>query len=618
MAEQQLIFSKADAPSGLTNAAISASNDKDSSVIMRELLQNSFDSAIDDARKKQAQVKFIIDTIQKSEIPGIDEYEEAINAIENEKLSDQETDILLSIKEELSKDIIPIMYVVDNGIGFSQETLVSILSDGISIKSDPINSGGSYGNGHFSAFNISGLRYVLYGGKSKDETTICSGHAMLRTHINDGKLKSASGFLRTKDEPIVEKDIFFKDKQIPYIMTKELSQLQESGAVIAMLGFNFFGKDDPQKEQIINLMSSSVVRNFFVAISEGHLKVDIIWDEKSITIDQDSLEKIFYDTREEKSSPLYQTAERFYKLMYKGHEQIITTKEGDVKVYYQESDTNTKLALCRNGMWINNAIPSPLNIAALNRNKTFSALVLPQRDTELSALVKRAEGNHHIDLKLNRFSNDKTGCEKKKRFQGALEEIKAFLVSIIGENDSESFDVSIPELSINMIGDAKAKRRSERKAPKVTKVKTKKKAVEGGSGKAEGGEGTKEKSKEKRRIGNPFDGVGKLGVRHNPSKKEAYVKFMIDKNATNLLLSLRLDDGTDPTCDTYSMSERLIIKEAFNNGIKCNIIDHDTIDIGKVDRGTFLDLTIDYETNIKGNYSVDYEFLNSALKKDSV
>jgi hypothetical protein len=364
-------------------------------------------------------------------------------------------------------------------------------------------------------------------------------------------------------------------------------------------------------------MSSSVVRNFFVAISQGHLKVDLVWDDKLITINQESLENIFVSTQEEKSKPLYQTAERFYNLLYKGHKQLIETTEGVVNIYYLESDSNTKLALCRNGMWINDAIPSPLNAGSFSRNKSFSALILPQRDTELSALIKRAEGNLHMDLRLNRFPNDKAGKEKKKRLQNSFEEIKNFLTSIIGENDSEFFDVSIPELSINMIGDAKAKRKNERKAPKVTKVKTKKKPIDNGEEKLDGGKGRKEKSKEKRRIGNPFDGVGKIGKRHNPYKKEAYIKFAIDKNATNLRLSLRLDDGTDPTCDTYSMSERLSIKEAICNGKACKIVDNDTIDIGKVDRGTFLDLKIDYDTNIKGNYSVDYEFLNSALKKDN-
>ena len=211
MYKGKLIFSKTDSQSGLTNASISASNDKNSSVVIRELLQNAFDSAIDDAKREQAEVKFIVDTIQKSDIPGIMEYENAINAIEKERLSEQEKDILSAIKEELSQESIPIMYVVDNGIGFNQETLVGILSDGISVKSDPVNSGGSYGNGHFSAFNISNLRYVLYGGKSSDGETICSGQALLRTHRDNGTLRNGAGFLRIKDEPIIEEnDIFLK------------------------------------------------------------------------------------------------------------------------------------------------------------------------------------------------------------------------------------------------------------------------------------------------------------------------------------------------------------------------------------------------------------------------
>lgn len=618
MGNGKLIFSRTDSQSGLTNASISTSNDKDASVIIRELLQNSFDSAIDDANKTQAQVKIVIDTISKTEIPGINEYHDAINAIESEKLSNQERDILSAIKEELEKDTIPVMYVIDNGIGFNKETLVGILSDGISVKSDPMNSGGSYGNGHFSAFNISNLRYVLYGGKSIDGDMVCSGQALLRTHRNDGTLKNGAGFLRTVDEPIIEEnDIFLKNDQVPNIISKELSQLKESGAVVAMIGFNFFGKEDPEKKSILDLMSSSVIRNFFVAIAEGHLKVDIVWDDNFISIHQESWEKIFNDTRDQKSNPSFQVTERFYKLFYSGHEQVIETKEGDVKVLYHESETSTKLALCRNGMWINDSIPSPLNVGSLSGNKSFSALVLPQRDTELSALVKGAEGNLHMDLRLNRFPIDKAGKEKKERLKRALGEIKTFLESIIDKNDNDSFDVSIPELSIPMIGDAKAKRKSERKAPKVTKVKTKKKAVDGGSGQASGGEGNKPKSKEKRRIGNPFDGVGKMGTRHNPREKEAFIKFAVDKKATNLLLSLRLDDGTDPTCDFYSMSERLTIKETFCNGQKCKIIDHDTIDIGKIDRGEELDLKINYETNIRGNYSIDYEFSNSALKKDN-
>jgi hypothetical protein len=57
--------------------------------------------------------------------------------------------------------------------------------------------------------------------------------------------------------------------------------------------------------------------------------------------------------------------------------------------------------------------------------------------------------------------------------------------------------------------------------------------------------------------------------------------------------------------------------EATSDNKEYPIIHNDTIDIGKVDKGTLINLNIEYETNIKGDYIIDYEFLNSALKKDS-
>ena len=120
---EQLIFSSGQVQSGFTNASTSASNDKDSSTIIREILQNSYDSAINEANRQTAKAKFIIDYIDKNQIPGIVEHEKALKAIENENLSKhkQEQDILNVIKEQLKTDKIPILYIIDNGVGFNQK-----------------------------------------------------------------------------------------------------------------------------------------------------------------------------------------------------------------------------------------------------------------------------------------------------------------------------------------------------------------------------------------------------------------------------------------------------------------------------------------------------------------
>lgn len=620
---QPLIFSSADSQSGFTNASTSASNDKDASVIIREILQNSYDSAFEDEEQTVAKVKFVIDYIKKDEIPGIDSYEQALKAIEKEDLSahEQEQDILNVIKEQLSSDSIPVLYIIDNGIGFNQKKLVAILSDGISDKSNPNNAGGSYGNGHFSAFNISNLRYVLYGGKFSDGSKICSGQALLRTHEINDELKLGTGFLRTENKPIQEKnDIFLKDDKVPSIISKQLDSVENNGAVVGILGFNFFGNSD-DIAKVIELITSSIVRNFFVAINENSLEVEISTKFGSIKIDNNNLDKKFYGTEDAVSTPKFNVAKRFYETLYKGRSQILETKEGEVKLFYHQSETDTRLALCRNGMWINDAIPSPLNKAQFIKNKSFNALVLIQRSTPLFELIRRAEGNLHKDIILKRFSDDKAGKVKKDRLQVALKEIRDFLANTIEENSNESFDVDIPELSINMIGETKSKKTNKKKTPKTKKTPKPPKTVintdeENTNGRSSG-KGEKDKSKTKQRVGNPFD-VGKFNSMHNAQDKKAKLKFSTDKNATNLLLSLRLEDGRDPTCDGFEIinSPRLKILKASSGGSEFNILHDDTIDLGKIEKNTPLMLDIEYETNIKGNYSIDYEFLNSALKKD--
>jgi len=368
---ENLIFSSAVSQSGFTNASISASNDKNASVIIRELVQNSYDSALEEAKEDTAKVKLVIDYIKLKEVPSIIGYVNAITAIEkNPKLSEQERDILNVIREELKKDKIPVLHIIDNGIGFNQQKLVAVLSDGISDIADPNNASGSYGNGHFSTFSASNLRYVLYGGKTQDGL-FCSGQALLRTHKIGNELKSGTGFLRTNDDSIeVEKDIFLKDNDIPSIMLSQLNQIEKYGGVVSILGFNFFG-DEENIDKVTSLISSSIVRNFFIAIKEQHLEAEIIHKNQHTIINNENFETIFYQTENEKTEPSFKTVERFYELVAKGKGDLVETSEGNVRLYHNLSDSNTKLALCRNGMWINDSIPSPMNIAQFIENKKF-------------------------------------------------------------------------------------------------------------------------------------------------------------------------------------------------------------------------------------------------------
>lgn len=632
MKKPMLTFNKATSQSGFTNASTSASNDKNASVIIREILQNSFDSAIVEAKQETANVKFSLEYIKKDEIPGIDEYEKTIKSIEKLDLSknEQENDILNVINNELKKDEIPVLFISDNGIGFDPKKMVAILSDGISDKADPTNSGGSYGNGHYSSFNISNFRYVMYGGKLDDGTNLCSGQALLRTHKDDNdELKLGTGFYVTDDKPIeVESDNFPKNKLVPPLIGNKLKEVDtKSGAVIAILGFNFFG-NKPDNKKLVDIVTASVVRNFFVAVKEEQLVVEISVAGDTVQIDDANLDEVFKRTKNISAEPSFKTVESFYNTFVNGKVEVIKTKEGNVKVHFNPSDS-TSLALCRNGMWICDSLPQPLRRGDFAETKFFNALVLPQKNTRLSNLVRRSEGNLHNNLRYNRFSDDKEGRAKKEDLKQAFKEVKEFLEKAIGKNDNNSFSVEIPDLAIEMISDKKTDTNDTQKKKGSKSKKTKKLSKPTantygdeptdatGDNKDPSSNSNKDNdNKERKRSGNPFE-VKKFLSSHDGDNKTAHIKFNTGRKATNLQVSLRIDNGTDPSCDSAGISPRLKIISATSAGQELEILEGDTVDFGVVDKTDLKDVEINYETEVEGHYTIHYEFINGALRKDT-
>jgi hypothetical protein len=609
--EQKLRFYPTVQQTGFTNSSLSSSNDKDPSLIVREIVQNSLDAALLDAKKKQAKIKFEVKSALKADIPGYDEYLIAIKSIaKNIKNSgsDQEKDILQDIEKELDNDSISVLMVSDNGIGFDDIRLHAIFADGISLKPDP-TAGGSYGNGHFSAFNVSGLRYVFYGGVHDDGSRVASGQALLRT-FNDGDgLKTGYGFYTTSDRALEEgNDVYPSENKIPEIISNELNNLPGSGSVLAIFGFNFFGQ---KKDKFFDLISSSVVRNFFVSIHQEQLVVEVVDKDKKILLDKDTLGSVIENTSEVKSGreklPSYKIAKKFYNILLYGDRQEVDTGEGKVLVCFENSEIDTQLAVCRNGMWISKSLPNPLSVGNFSEYRNFNALILPHRGTNLSRLMRKIEGSMHADLYLNRFKY----LSNRSAFQESFDVIKTFLQSKIEKNDDESFDVDIPQLSIQMLGNATSKSKTSRSSSKVSKKPSTQRDVDGIEGKKENSKhkDNKLKTDKKKRSGNPFY-VSSASARH--TNKGSKIVFKADKNSEKLLLILRVDDGTDPSCDSLGYVTPLVIKSASSNSNKLVIDNDDTIVIGKVEENQLINISIDYSLDFNlNNFGIIYDFYSS-------
>ena len=567
----KLIFPKVTSQSGFTTATLSSTNDKEASKIVKEIIQNSYDSA--KQRGVKAEVTFKVEKIDKKKIPFLDEYERVLNLIEKENLTEQEEDILNEIKEYLNQDKIDVLFILDNGTGFNKQNLTAMLSDGISVKAD--GSGGSYGNGHFSIFNLSFLRFLIYFSKN-----IFSGHTILRTFIDD-TLRDKNGFILKEELPLIDtSDVF--SSEIPEIFKNKIS----NGAVIAVLGFNYF----LNKENWIDLIRAGVVRNFFVAIEFGNLEVSI----ENKKINKENLDLVLQETSTINITPKYKEIKKFYSLLDK-RKYLFNTALGEIEIYLSD-DLDTNIAICRNGMYITSKLPSPLRKVDFVGYSPFCALILP-KSMELFNLIKRAEGSLHEDIKYSRFSNDKKGKEKRKKLRDAFKEINEFIKSKLQKIDNEAIDIEIEELHTIMLRNRHDKKGKKR----INKISKKREiAIIGSDKKTKNSEANpkNKKSKNKLKIGKEI-----LPIRFNSfddvENKKLFISFENEYDTS--FLKIRVDDGTDLTCDAHTLGKELEITDVNGGEFIDGLI---LVNKQKVN------LEISYKTNLK-NYVINYQFFKA-------
>jgi len=601
-----LFFSNSISHQGFTNLSSSFTNDKNGSYIIRELLQNSLDATIEEAKRDKAVVKFFFEKIFVDEIPGIEDYKKAIKYIEQSfKLSEQEQDILNTIKEELNKEKIDVMYVVDNGIGFDKKRLIAVLSDGISEKSDPNNASGSYGNGHFSTFSSSNLRYVLYYGLNNGKK-IFSGEAMLRSFIENGNLKSANGYLLKENRALLEENDIFIEENIPSFVESKLSS---DGSVVCSLGFNFF--DD--KEKFIDIILATIVRNFFISILKEELVVEIYYLDKKYSLSKENLEDIFNNTSNISVFPGFNEVNKFFESYINGKKDIVNTSEGEVEICYKQSDA-LKIGLCRNGMWITSSMPSPLNKGSFTDFKPYNILILPHKNTEFARLIRRAEGNLHKDIKYNRFSDDKIGKNKRKRLNNALKEIREYLYGKLEKFESEEININIPKLHIPIVEKSSGNVSTKRFSNKTKKVKENI-YTNAPAQKIEIKHKNK-KSKNKLYLNKSIE-FSKFWAKHNPKQKTAKLIFYSDIDK-EIGLVLKVDTGKDITCDGFGVTnnEKIKINKAVKNNKKCEIIQGNIINLGKIKKDEKIELNIEYKFDFNDDYIINYEFRDIVREKD--
>ena len=435
---------------GFTPAGIAAFDDLRPAAVVREFIQNALDAARTGGVPR-AVVRFRLSRMRRDDLPGLATYQGAFaKAIETQRgmggtLSRQAELVVARIRGALDQDELEVLSVLDNGVGLNEQRMNALLSDGLSIKEG--GATGTYGNGHSTAIPASDLRYVLYGGVTADGQQTGAGHAVIASHRVHGErhLRAADGFFirdfRAGDGTLYE---YATGGEVPTLISRHLDSIRDAeghGTVVVIPAFNGFLEPAP----LWDMVSQAGSANFFVAIEEGQLKVtvedDRVPDEpKAWILDKVTLAQVLEAHSDQRRAPAFLNGRRAFeahRAYLAGTPHRISTSAGDIEIRLLETSSgNTRIDLCRNGMWITDDRRIPGFQQKFTDQVPFQAILsLNARDGgDLHEYLRLAEGPLHNSIALKRLLPD-----ARKACQKALGEIVTWILTNTPKVKSDAY-----------------------------------------------------------------------------------------------------------------------------------------------------------------------------------
>ena len=406
---------------GFTPTGIAAFDNLRPAAVVRELIQNSLDAR--GTGIPRAVVRFRLTRVPLDSVPGIESYRGAFaKAIATQRklggqLSRQSDLVVTRIQHALDQEELEVLSVFDNGVGLNEQRMNALLSDGLSIKEG--DATGTYGNGHSTAIPASDLRYVLYGGITADGQKTGAGHAVIASHYEPGEqhYRGGDGFY-IRDFRAGERTLYdyATAGDLPSLIADELDSIRSSqghGTVVIIPAFNNFLEEASLWEMVAHAASA----NFFVAIEEGELKVTVEDDRpgspaKTWILDQITLPDVLEEQKDKRRAAAFLNGRRAFEAhrAYRGGTRhSISTRSGQVEIRIRENpDGNTRVDLCRNGMWITDDRRIPGFQQKFADQVPFHAVLsLNAREgKELYDYLRLAEGPLHDSITIKRLPED--------------------------------------------------------------------------------------------------------------------------------------------------------------------------------------------------------------------
>lgn len=623
---------------GFTPASISGFSDLRPAAVVRELLQNSLDAAVD-AKRKTAKVRFRLGRCKAEEIPGIERYREAFEkAVKSQskrsqggQLADNAQQVANAIKSSLrhlKREPCDVLSVLDNGIGLTARTMDALLSDGDSAKGQAAT--GSFGNGHMVTIPTSDLRYVLYGGISKKGERIGAGHTVLASHresAGGGGFLSADGYFALDLSDGLDGGLYNypTGTAVPALIAKQLDWIEQEwkhGTAVIIPTFNHF-RDEADLGELWRAIAKAGACNFFAAIERGRLEIELedtrVPDTRLHKLNKRTLPIVFKMFQEERRARQgdFLSGERAYQAWKTMHGQEPHVFEGEVsgkkwnaKIYFQGQveSGKSRIDLCRNGMWVvhDKGIP-PLQGKFQDRQPFHVVLSLGNRSSNrLHKLVRKAEGPLHDKLSLKLLAR-----EERHEFNQAFAEIKKWIedrVPVIGTAEYTPDDVLNLVGGDDMDGSSGNMQLSFQGMPEA--VRTRRPGRRSLSGPGERGGAGRDKSGKKGKGRSGGDG-DERPARVSPrirgfavpvAGRKCKVSLESREDCKDAELYLRVDENDDPTCDHIWPDNYVRILRAEIDGDEVDqnrIVKHDehpvALSLGNLEKGRHYKVSVTFD-----------------------
>lgn len=401
--------------------------------LAREICQNSLDAHIDGSDDPVKAV-FELKYFPRVEYDVFSQYEDCLKGCRRywgDEMDSKLSRFVKHAEDALQDEEIPVLIAGDyntKGLSGSHSGKLSSSwealtgSDGVSVKSDD-NSAGSYGIGKNAPFACSSLSMVFYNTLAEDDESAFIGVARLATLLNnDNKPTQRVGKYQNNDEenenwlPIFDSDPNnFRDC---FVRT-------ERGTDVIIIGFT-------QSVNWIKNVTQAVLKNFFVAISEGKLIVELKDANDHEVIDAASLSQLFTDLSFDNQEMI--AASQLYKAFKNPDckKEISVLEENDVEVYIK-SDSSYKRTIA-------NFRATGMLVGTYYRRifQHYAAVVIV-RGAELGELLKDTEPPRHNRWDYKQI--DSSDREKRKKARDAIRTIDEAVLTFL----KEQFEVVIED-----------------------------------------------------------------------------------------------------------------------------------------------------------------------------